>query len=168
MEAPGKSCFPEGFTPLEIPVVAARNEWRDISNGVNIVSYYALASAHTGQSGAMIFLRCLRCAVRPLWSLVLNSRFRIPQSKISPCLPICSWVSPSPRPLCLCVENGLWQSSSSRFTSQFLNYLRSSTRTYLWNIPNDPMTLEFVFTICIPQSALRIGIGFYETCDCKT
>jgi len=39
--------------------------------------------------------------------------------------------SVSPRPLRLCVENGLRQSSSSKLTSQFLSCLRSSTRTYL-------------------------------------
>jgi len=66
MEAPQKWCFPESFTPLEIPALATRSRAREqrirrrwiilecylaaeqygnISNGVNIISYCALASA---------------------------------------------------------------------------------------------------------------------------
>jgi len=134
MEALGKSCFQEGFTPLEIPVVAARSEWRNISNGVNIVSYCALASAYhrpvRGYDLASMYTLC-RTAFAVFSFKFRNpclreaasanaGEIRIPQSKISPCLPICSWVSPSRRPLRLCVENGLRQSSSSRLTFYLL------------------------------------------------
>jgi hypothetical protein len=78
MEALGKSCFQEGFTPLEIPVVAARSEWRNISNGVNIVSYCALASAYhrpvRGYDLASMFTLC-----RTVFA-VSSFKFRNPNS----------------------------------------------------------------------------------------
>ena len=98
MEAPGKSCFPEGFTPLEIPVVAVRNEWRNISNGVNIVSYCALASAHYRPVRDDDLASMFTYAERSLESLVLNSALRILHSAI------------------LCLLPRLWQSSPSRLT----------------------------------------------------
>jgi hypothetical protein len=40
-------CFREKETHLEIPVITTRNRASIISNGVNIISYYAFGSTHS-------------------------------------------------------------------------------------------------------------------------